>query len=151
VTVVRSYVESDEPDVAKLLSSCVAELGDKRGGQALVSAWLGSASPDDALSRFSSHLSSWSPAYFVASGSSGALGMAACWQREHDGEVMLFVDPAARRAGIGRELLHAALRELRSRGVLQVDAIVTPGDRAFKVLLENTTFKARLLIMRAAL
>jgi GNAT superfamily N-acetyltransferase len=77
--------------------------------------------------------------------------MAACWQREHDGEVMLFVDPAARRAGIGRELLHAALRELRSRGVLQVDAIVTPGDRAFKVLLENTTFKARLLIMRAAL
>jgi ribosomal protein S18 acetylase RimI-like enzyme len=62
-----------------------------------------------------------------------------------------YVEPGARRAGLGRALLDALVGSLAASGCRGVDVAALPGDRATKSLLESAGFKARLLTMYRSL
>ena len=60
---------------------------------------------------------------------------------------MVYVDEAARTVGVGEAMLQATLEELRSRGLVRFDAIVSPGHRLAKNFFESADFKARRITM----
>ncbi len=64
---------------------------------------------------------------------------------------VVYVDPAAREAGIKERLLKAALDWAARRGATGVDVDVLPGMRASKSVLESSGFVARLLVMHQRL
>jgi GNAT superfamily N-acetyltransferase len=64
---------------------------------------------------------------------------------------VLYVDPAAREAGVGDKLLTTAVNWAAQRGATGVDVQVLPGMRVPKSFLEGSGFVARLLIMHRRL
>ena len=58
-----------------------------------------------------------------------------------------YVDPEARRLGVGRALLDGLVEWFSGERCGGVDAGALPGDRAMKSLLEASGFKARLITM----
>ena len=59
----------------------------------------------------------------------------------------LFVEPAAREAGVGEVLIDAVRAFAAERGCVGVDATALPGNRATKNFFEAHGFTARLLVM----
>lgn len=112
------------------------DLGHKRGG-ALLSATLLEGGD---LATFV-EASVASGALFVATDAERLVGLALV--REGVLEA-LYVEPAQRRRGIARALVHAVVA---SRGEV-LDAYALPGDRAMKSLYESFGWKTRLLTMR---
>lgn len=71
-------------------------------------------------------------------------------QRHGDGSTtgvvsVLFVEPAARRVGVGERLLSGALEVARNRSWASVDASALPGDRATKNFFEAAGLVTRRL------
>ncbi|MGC8463578.1 MAG: GNAT family N-acetyltransferase [Acidimicrobiales bacterium] len=62
-----------------------------------------------------------------------------------------YVEPGARRVGVGEALLADVVGWLGRTGCDAVDAAVLPGRRDGKSLLEATGFKARLIVMHRPL
>jgi len=62
-----------------------------------------------------------------------------------------YVEPPARRVGVGRALLDALVLAFVASGCRGVDVPALPGDRASKGLLEKVGFKARLITMHRSL
>jgi GNAT superfamily N-acetyltransferase len=58
-----------------------------------------------------------------------------------------YVDPGARRVGVGRALLDGLVQWFAGARCRGIDASALPGDRAMKSLLEVSGFKARLITM----
>jgi GNAT superfamily N-acetyltransferase len=63
----------------------------------------------------------------------------------------LYVEPDARRVGVGRALLDGLMAWFAAEGCGGVDVTALPGDRATKNFLEGAGFKARLLTMHRPL
>jgi GNAT superfamily N-acetyltransferase len=63
----------------------------------------------------------------------------------------LYVEPACRGIGVGRELLQAVVAWFEASGCRSVDAAALPGDREAKNFFEGSGFKARLLTMHLPL
>lgn len=59
----------------------------------------------------------------------------------------LYVEPACRGIGVGRELLQGLVGWFEASGCRSVDASALPGDRESKNFFEGFGFKARLLTM----
>jgi GNAT superfamily N-acetyltransferase len=62
-----------------------------------------------------------------------------------------YVEPDARKVGVGQALVGLLVEWFTERGCSDVDAIALPGDRSSKQLLEASGFKARLLILHRSL
>ena len=60
---------------------------------------------------------------------------------------VLYVEPGARRVGVGERLLAGALEVARSRGWASVDATALPGDRATKNFFEAAGLVTRRLVV----
>jgi GNAT superfamily N-acetyltransferase len=63
----------------------------------------------------------------------------------------LYVEPEARRVGVGRALLDDLVEWFATEGCGGVDVTALPGDRHSKNFLEGAGFKARLLTMHRPL
>jgi GNAT superfamily N-acetyltransferase len=59
----------------------------------------------------------------------------------------LFVEPPARQAGVGEELMGALLAWANEQECAGADATALPGNRATKNFFEANGFTARLLVM----
>ena len=64
---------------------------------------------------------------------------------------LLYVDPPARRRGVGTALLADALAWAAHAGCDGIDAPALPGDRALKSLYESHGLRARLLVLHRRL
>ncbi len=62
-----------------------------------------------------------------------------------------FVDRVGRGLGVGAALINSLVEWFTQAGCKDIDATALPGDRATKQLLEQTGFKARLLVMHRSL
>lgn len=62
-----------------------------------------------------------------------------------------YVEPAARRVGVGGALASALVAWLTERGCAGVDVLALPGDRETKQLFESEGFSARLLVLHRPL
>jgi GNAT superfamily N-acetyltransferase len=62
-----------------------------------------------------------------------------------------YVEPAARRVGVGEALVTQLLTWFAAQGCTDVDAPALPGDRDSKQLYETAGFKARLLVLHRPL
>lgn len=63
---------------------------------------------------------------------------------------MLYVEPAARGVGVGGALLAGVLDWCAAAGCAGLDVVALPGDRTTKSLLEQHGFRARAIVMHAA-
>lgn len=63
----------------------------------------------------------------------------------------LYVEPGARGVGVGGSLVEAVVDWLAAWGCRGVDASSLPGQRATKSLLEQSGFRARLVVMHKEL
>ena len=61
---------------------------------------------------------------------------------------LLYVEPPARRVGVGEAMLELLLEQCEPWEPISVDAPALPGDRATKSFFEAHGFKARLLVMQ---
>ena len=135
---IRPASPLDTEALAALRARAEQQLGTERGGPALLEELPQRLAEAAGLPR-----SSW-----VAEGPEGLQAAAVAIREGARGSFALWVDPPARGQGIGRLLATAAISWLRDQGVVDVDSLSLPGDRATKQLLEQLGFKARLLVMR---
>lgn len=63
----------------------------------------------------------------------------------------LYVEPGARGVGVGGSLVEAVVQWLAELGCQSADASSLPGQRATKSLLEQSGFRARLVVMNKEL
>lgn len=80
----------------------------------------------------------------------------ACFERLHDGELLLvvsdlYVQDGAREVGVGEALMDCLLTEARNRGAVGIDSFVLPGDRAAKNFFESHGLKARAILVHRSL
>ena len=61
---------------------------------------------------------------------------------------LLYVEPQARRIGVGEAMLERLLEQCEAWEPTSIDAPALPGDRASKSFFEAHGFKARLLVMQ---
>ncbi len=61
---------------------------------------------------------------------------------------LLYVEPQARRIGVGEEMLELLIEQCEPWEPTSIDAPALPGDRATKSFFEAHGFKARLLVMQ---
>lgn len=64
---------------------------------------------------------------------------------------ILYVEPSARRLGVGRALVERASSWSKAQRCVGLDVAALPGERAAKVFLEGAGFKARLIVMHREL
>jgi GNAT superfamily N-acetyltransferase len=153
--VVRPAEPGDAPEVTALLDALVAEVGAERGGTELVGDHLDlvrTAVLDDLeLGR-----TTVERRVVVGTVEGVVVGVAAARHRPADGGrrgvvECCYVEPAARRVGIGEALLAEVVDWLGSNGCGGVDGLALPGRRDAKSLFEAAGFKARLLVMHRSL
>lgn len=153
--VVRTAGYGDAPRVASLLDGLVAEVGAQRGGAELVADHLDlvrSAVVDDLLAAEVTT----ERRVVVGTVEGAVVGVAAARHRPADGGrrgvvECCYVEPAARRVGIGEALLADVVDWLGRSKCDGVDGLALPGRRDAKSLFEATGFKARLLVMHRSL
>jgi GNAT superfamily N-acetyltransferase len=63
----------------------------------------------------------------------------------------LFVDPDAREVGVGEAMMDLVLEWCTARGVVGVDAVALPGDRATKNFFEGCGLTARAIVVHRSL
>ncbi len=124
------------PFLRATLQQALQDLEHKRGGPLLAATLLGPETPDSFLET-----AIGGGEVLIAVEDDALVGMALV-----RGGVLeaLYVEPAHRRRGIGRALVHRAVEV--HEGTL--DAYALPGDRATKSLYESVGWKTRLLTMR---
>ena len=140
----RPAVSSDAPLLAEVLEEAASGLATRRGGEALLTAWLASGEPSGAHERTAAMLAVHAHAVFV---DEQGRGVSIAWVNEGVGWAACYVRVDARRLGAGPELMASALGWLDGR-CEDIDAFALPGDRDWKSLLEKSGFKARLLTLR---
>lgn len=67
--------------------------------------------------------------------------------RAHGLVEVLYVEPGARKVGVGEAMMEAMTTWLADQDCLGVDVAVLPGHRAAKSFMESAGFKARLIVM----
>jgi GNAT superfamily N-acetyltransferase len=153
--VVRPAEPGDASEVTALLDALVAEVGAERGGTELVGDHLDlvrTAVLDDLeLGR-----TTVERRVVIGTVEGVVVGVAAARHRPADGGrrgvvECCYVEPAARRVGIGEALLAEVVDWLGSNGCGGVDGLALPGRRDAKSLFEAAGFKARLLVMHRSL
>ena len=140
---VRLVAPGDHTDLARLGRLAEAELQPQRGGaEALRDV---GRSADDLLVDPTAGIQ------LVGTVAGAVVGTVALSEARHsDGSVtgsvcVLFVEPDARRVGVGERLLVGALEVARSRGWTSLDATALPGDRATKNFFEAAGLVTRRL------
>ncbi len=132
-----------------LAAAARAELSGMRGGDLLTAALAGPAGPEAALQRTLDD-----PDRLLLVGRLGEVpvGFAAVRCDRFAGQTVgvieaLYVEPAARKVGVGEALVDETLRWCGARGCEGVDAPTLPGARQAKAFFEDNGFVARLLVM----
>lgn len=159
----RLALEGDIERLVELYSAAVSELSVMRGGRVLI----GLNGRDGSLeSPFRRQLTDPGELVVVGSldgGVDGAesagdvVGYGTCRLLElSDGERVgsvqdLYVDPLARRQGVGRAMADHMVSWCVEQGCIGVDANALPGSRAVKSFFEAGRFTARLLVMHRPL
>ncbi|MEO6989653.1 MAG: GNAT family N-acetyltransferase [Aquihabitans sp.] len=74
----------------------------------------------------------------------------------HDGALVamvsdLYVDPGARRVGVGEAMMDLLIAEATAAGAIGIDALALPGDRDTKNFFETFGLTARALLVHRAL
>lgn len=170
----RLAVEGDVERLVELYSDAVSELSVMRGGRVLIGLNRREAPPESSFRR---QLTASGELVVVGSlaggvdgadgaGSHGAggagadgdvVGYGTCRLLElSDGERVgsvedLYVDPLARRQGVGRAMADQMVSWCAGQGCIGVDANALPGSRAVKSFFEAGRFTARLLVMHRPL
>jgi len=160
--------EDDVERLVQLYSDAVSELTVMRGGRVLI----GLNGREGALeSSFRRQLTAPGELVVVGSLDGGAdgpegagtgadvwvVGYGTCRLLElSDGERVgsvedLYVDPLARRRGVGRAMADQMVKWCQEQGCTGVDANALPGSRAVKSFFEAGRFTARLLVMHRPL
>ena len=141
----RLCAPDDLADLARLGRVAAAELVDQRGGAAFLRE----------LGRHDDELLVDPAAGIQMVGTVGGavVGTVALAEVRHaDGSTsgvisVLYVEPAARRVGVGERLLAGALEVARTRSWSAVDASALPGDRATKNFFEAAGLVTRRLVV----
>lgn len=142
------------PRCVELLTAAREEVARQRGGLRLLGGRPDGRS-DGGGADEADALASWAeqPGHVLLAGlfDGAVVGIGAATAGERSEGVgrieACFVEPGARRVGVGAALLGALLDWLAGRGCVDVDAVALPGDRSTKQLLESAGFKARLLVL----
>ena len=139
--VVRRQVSEDKPAVKDLQMHFLSEVSNLRGGEELVRT-VGAASEAEE-----------STVLVVGEIDGCIVGYCSVVFGPNDtGTVdQIYVEPGARRIGVGEALLEAVVKLAFSRGLKSLDALALPGAREVKNLLEGLGFKARLLVLKLSL
>lgn len=139
----RLSAPEDQPDLVRLGRAAAAEVASQRGGPAYLRE-LG-RSVDELLVDPAAGIQ------LVGTVQGAVVGTVALTEERHgDGSTtgvvsVLYVEPAARRVGVGERLLAGALEIARSRSWSSVDATALPGDRATKNFFEAAGLVTRRL------
>lgn len=139
----RLSAPEDTTDLVRLGRAAADEVASQRGGQAYLRE-LG-RSVDELLVDPSAGIQ------LVGTVQGTVVGTVALTEVRHgDGSTsgvvsVLYVEPAARRVGVGERLLAGALEVARSRSWSSVDATALPGDRATKNFFEAAGLVTRRL------
>lgn len=138
---VRPALASDADALAELDATAATILADHRGGRELLDELGALPCVGD---------SGWHVG--VADVDGVVLG-AARTRRDRRRAVLtsVFVDPAARRIGLGHLLLVDAMATARAWGCGDLDATALPGDRGTKNFFEAHGMRARLLVVSGAI
>lgn len=139
--VVRRQVSSDEPAVSDLRSQFLFEMANLRGGEDLVRTIGTAPSGEEGRVLIVSEIDGCIVGY-----------CSVVFEANETGTVdQIYVEPGARRIGIGEALLEAVVELAYSRGLRSLDALALPGAREVKNLFEGLGFKARLLVLKLSL
>ena len=138
---VRPAGPEDDAQCQALFEAARAEMAARRGGAEL----LGGSWPVEAEHQV-----------LLGTFDGATLGIAAGWidpaEEGPTGRLACcYVEPGARGVGLGSALLEELVRWFSDQGCVAVDAPALPGDRATKQLLEQSGFRARLLVLRRTL
>jgi GNAT superfamily N-acetyltransferase len=152
---VRPAVSDEAARCAELLADARRAFGEQRGGALLErfgadgSAVSGGTSDLELVSSRIGHrdrtvLVGEAEGRVIAVASAEVTGEGA----DRFGRILYcYVEPGARRHGMGGSLMEALLAWFADAGCVGIDASALPGDRAAKQLYERAGFKARLLIL----
>ena len=136
---------AERHEVARLLQLAAEGLRGRRGGDALLTTWIGAESPSAALKALEASIA---PSTLHVALPDDAVGLSVAWVGPEAGCFAVWVDPGSRHLGWGPKLAQAAIEWLESEGAPHIDALALPGDREMKNVLERAGFKARLLTLR---
>lgn len=143
---VRPATPEDLPACATLLAQARREVATRRGGDLLLAAAGGDADVAEwaeepgrllLVGRFEGAVVGLASGHVASPGAGQPVGRVDC----------CYVEPAARRVGVGGALVAALVSWFRARECGHVDAVALPGDRDSKQLYETAGFKARLLVL----
>lgn len=153
--VVRPAGPEDASRVAALLDELVAEVVEERGGSQLVADHLDLVRAAVA-DNLASEQGTAERRVVVGTIEGAVVGVAAGRLRPAGGSrrgvvECCYVEPGARRVGVGEALLAEVVEWLGRSGCDDVDGLALPGRRDAKSLFEATGFKARLLVMHRRL
>jgi GNAT superfamily N-acetyltransferase len=135
----------DEQRLAELVSRARIAREDARDGRALAKAL-----PLE-MTDLERYLEDEDKHVLVGSLEEHLVGLAlASEQPEHGALVLdlLYVEESSRRRGVGRAIAMVLEELCHERGLVSIDALSLPGDRATKAFLESMGFRARLITMR---
>lgn len=148
--IARPARQSDLDDLERLWKQAVAELDGQRGGWSLA----GSLWRDDLAEFLRSALQGADGTHLLVVGLAGGrpVGLASLRadrdRREVLGQIeLIYVEPAARQAGVAAAMLGVVVRCCEEWGVAGLDAPALPGNRAAKSFFERQGMQARMLIM----
>lgn len=152
----RRAVESDASVVAFLARQGVAELRPHRGGQ-IWSLREAHAEPiEPVLATYLGHHDDRRIAV-VGTIDETVMGYGLMTiEPLHDGALVamvsdLYVDPGARRVGVGEAMMDLLVAEATKVGAIGIDALALPGDRDTKNFFETFGLVARALLVHRAL
>lgn len=149
---VRPATPADLSRCADLLTGARQEVGHRRGGEVLLATGADATQPRPTLEDPARSLARWldddDAVVLVGLFEQVVVGVAAGTSRSATGLIeCCYVEPGARRVGVGSALVTELADWFARRGCTGVDALALPGDRETKQLLEAAGFSARLLVL----
>ena len=152
----RRAIPSDAATVAFLARQGVTELRPHRGGQ-IWSLREAHAEPIEPI--IAGYLSGDDELRFAVVGTidETVMGYALMTiEALHDGALVamvsdLYVDPGARRIGVGEAMMDLLVAEATTAGAIGIDALALPGDRDTKNFFETFGLVARAILVHRAL
>lgn len=139
---------ADLSAVARVWNSAVSELSQQRGGPQLLSDT--GAAADRARQSVELYLGDDRRLAGVGTLRAAVVGLVLASLRSAAEPAKLdviYVEPDARKLGVGEAMISLALGWARAHGCSGVDAPALPGNRAAKAFFETHGFTARLLVM----
>lgn len=144
----RLVQASDLSAVSRVWNSAVSELSEQRGGPQLLSD--AGAAADGARQSVELYLGDDRRLAGVGTLGAAVVGLVLASQRSAAEPAKLdviYVEPDARKLGVGEAMISLALGWASAHGCSGVDAPALPGNRAAKAFFETHRFTARLLVM----